>query len=75
MAEAANILHQLLTAESESVRLGAARSVLELGVRLRESVELEEQIRELVERVSAREKGYDHSQPTRAAQAMGGQSP
>lgn len=44
MAEAADVLRQLLAAESESVRLGAARSLLELGVRLRESVELEERI-------------------------------
>jgi hypothetical protein len=41
MAEAADKLRELLTAESESVRLGAARALLELGVRLRESVELE----------------------------------
>jgi hypothetical protein len=31
-------------AKSESVRLYAARSVLELGVKLRESVELEERL-------------------------------
>jgi hypothetical protein len=31
-------------ARSESVRLGAARALLELGVKLRESVELEERI-------------------------------
>jgi hypothetical protein len=41
MAEAADKLRELLTAESESVRLGAARALLELGVSLRESVELE----------------------------------
>lgn len=47
MAEAADALHQLLGAKAEAVRLGAARSILELGVRLRESVELEERIRRL----------------------------
>jgi HEAT repeat protein len=44
MAEAADVLRQLLSAESESVRLGAARSLLELGVKLRESAELEERV-------------------------------
>ena len=41
MAEAADTLRQLLRAEGESVRLGAARSILELGNKLRESVEVE----------------------------------
>jgi hypothetical protein len=44
MTEAAGVLRQLLGAESESVRLGAARSLLELGVKLRESVELEQRL-------------------------------
>jgi hypothetical protein len=47
MTEAADVLRQLLAAESETVRLGAARSLLELGVRLRESVELEDRIHAL----------------------------
>jgi hypothetical protein len=51
MAEAADTLRQLLQAEGESVRLGAARSILELGNKLRESVELEQQIQELQGRV------------------------
>jgi len=43
--EAIKTLLALLQASySGSVRLGAARAVLELGVRLRESVELEERI-------------------------------
>jgi hypothetical protein len=50
MAEAAGTLRELLTAESESVRLGAARSLLELGVKLRESVELEERLAALERR-------------------------
>jgi transposase-like protein len=41
MAEAADALRALLAAEAESVRLGACRAMLELGVKLRESVELE----------------------------------
>ena len=47
MADAAGKLRELLTADSESVQLGAARSLLELGVKLRESVELEERVAEL----------------------------
>jgi HEAT repeat protein len=47
MSDAADVLHRLLAAESESVRLGAARSLLELGVKLRESVELEERLQVL----------------------------
>jgi hypothetical protein len=41
MVGAADTLRQLLEAESETVRLGAARSVLEFGVRLRETVDFE----------------------------------
>src|SRR5262249_58592358 len=44
MAEAAGCLRDLLKAKAESVRLSAARSLLELGVRLRDSVELGERI-------------------------------
>jgi transposase-like protein len=56
MTEAADQLRELLTAESESVRLGAARSLLELGVKLRESTELEERLADL-ERRTNREAG------------------
>src|SRR5262245_20959547 len=51
MADAAATLRQLLAAESESVRLGACRALLELGVKLRESVELEERLRALEGRI------------------------
>jgi hypothetical protein len=47
MSDAAGTLRKLLDAEAESVRLGAARSILELGTKLRESVELEERMAEL----------------------------
>ena len=50
MAEAADVLRKLLAAESESVRLGACRTMLELGVKLRDSVELEERFTELERR-------------------------
>jgi hypothetical protein len=49
MAAAADALRALLKARSETVRLGAARALLELGVKLRESVELEERVRALEE--------------------------
>jgi hypothetical protein len=48
LAEAATLavdtLRSLLGAESESIKLGAARAILEIGSKLRESVELEERI-------------------------------
>lgn len=44
MAFAADTLRKLLTAKSEMVRLSAARTVLELATRLRETVELEERL-------------------------------
>jgi hypothetical protein len=53
MAEAADTLRRLLNSYSESVRLGAARSVLELGHRLRETVELEQRLAEVEEQLAA----------------------
>jgi hypothetical protein len=50
MAAGADTLRALLKARSEQVRLGAARALLELGVKVRESVELEARIRALEER-------------------------
>jgi hypothetical protein len=47
MAAASTTLHKLLNANSEMCRLAAARSILELGTKLRESVELEERLAEL----------------------------
>jgi len=51
MADAADRLRQLLAAESESVRLGACRALLELGVKLRESVELEQRLADVEARL------------------------
>jgi len=45
--DAATTLRALLSAESESVRLGAARSILEPGSKFRESLELEERLARL----------------------------
>jgi hypothetical protein len=58
MAEAADTLRQLLRAEGESVRLGAARSILELGNKLRESVELEQRLAALEEQLARDNGGY-----------------
>ncbi len=44
MTAAADTLRGLLTADSEAVKLGAARTILELGNKLRESVELEQRL-------------------------------
>lgn len=55
MAAAARTLRDLLEWESGAVRLGAARSLLELGAKLRDSVELEERVRQLEERSAGAE--------------------
>jgi hypothetical protein len=47
MDDDADPLRCLLKAESEPVRLSAARSIIELGCRLRESAELEQRISDL----------------------------
>jgi HEAT repeat protein len=57
MSEAADVLRKLLAAQSESVRLGAARSLLELGVKLRETVELERRLADLEAKLLAKEQG------------------
>ena len=47
--DAVTTLRALLSASAETVRLGAARAILELGTKLRESVELEQRIAALEE--------------------------
>ena len=56
--EAVDKLRDLLSAGSDSVKLGAARSILELGTKLRESVELEQRLSELEQRIE-----QVHSEP------------
>jgi hypothetical protein len=51
MGRAAKRLGQLLRSTDERVALAAARSVLELGTRLREAVEWEERLTSLEERI------------------------
>jgi hypothetical protein len=56
MSGAAGALEGLLTAEGESVRLSAARSVLEFGVKIRESAELEQRVVALEQSLSQRKR-------------------
>ena len=49
---ATTALLRLLSAESESVRLGAARAILDLGTKMREAGELEERLARLEERLN-----------------------
>ncbi len=57
MTEAADVLRQLLAAESENVRLGAARTLLDLGLQMREVVDLEQRLAELEEQFGAAGRG------------------
>lgn len=50
---AVETLLELLTADADSVKLGAARSILEFSSRLRETVELAERVNELETRFAA----------------------
>jgi hypothetical protein len=50
MTAAADELRALLAAKSEAVRLGACRAMLELGVKLRETTELQERLAALEQR-------------------------
>jgi hypothetical protein len=56
MSEAADTLRYLLNARGETVRLSAARSILELGPRLRDAVELELRIAALEERFKEKQQ-------------------
>jgi len=52
VSAAARTLRDLLTAKSETVRLGAARSILELAARFRESLDIDARLRQLEERMA-----------------------
>ena len=58
---AAVTLRALLNAEADTVRLGAARAILELGTKLRESEDLERRLSEL-------EAKYEAAEPQRGQQ-------
>jgi hypothetical protein len=53
-AEAATTLRELLSADADTVKLGAAKAILETGGRLREQGEIEE-------RLAALEAAIDHN--------------
>lgn len=55
LGQATDTLSALLTAQSESVRLGAARTILEMGLKLREHADLERRLRELEERADEKD--------------------
>jgi HEAT repeat protein len=64
MVEAADMLRTLLAAKSETVRLGAARALLELGVRVRDAVELDRRVQQLEDLAAAQAEGDGHGQDT-----------
>jgi hypothetical protein len=51
---AADTLHQLLSTGSPQIKLGAARAILELGMRMREQLELDERLRRLEDQAAER---------------------
>lgn len=56
-SESVDTLHKLLGGRMPaSVRLGAARTIIELSLRLRETVELGEKLEEIQKRLKAQEK-------------------
>ncbi len=54
---AADTLRALLSSDSDFARLAAARSILELGVKLREHQDLAERVAALESRLEPREEG------------------
>jgi hypothetical protein len=69
MADGAEALHELLKAESEAVRLGAAKALLELGAKLHEGIDLAQQLQELARELEELKRG------TGGPGAEGGQAP
>jgi hypothetical protein len=56
MSDAAGTLRKLLKAKGESVRLGACRAMLEVGVKLREVVDTDERLQALERRLAEKER-------------------
>ena len=54
--KAVDVLLELLDSELHTVRLGAARSILEIGSRLREAVELEDRVHQLEAQLGENER-------------------
>ncbi len=72
--DAVSTMRGLLSAESESVRLGAARGILELGTRLRETVELAAELQRLKDTVAERIGTGDHGTQTRHSRTAAARS-
>jgi hypothetical protein len=53
MTAAADTLRNLLSARSENVRLGAARTIIELGVKVRDALEMEERMSAVESRLAS----------------------
>lgn len=53
LTDAADTLRALLKAKGETARLGAARTLIELTLRMRESVSLEDRLAEVERRIGA----------------------
>jgi hypothetical protein len=66
MTGAATTLRDLLNAKADTVKLGAARALLELGVKLQDAADLQERVAELERRLGER---------TDAGTARNGQAP
>jgi hypothetical protein len=74
--KAADTLARLLDSDNEKVALAAARGVLELGARLREVLDLHEQLQAHESRLAALEGGGDGECDTEeGSDASGGQAP
>jgi hypothetical protein len=54
MADAADTLRRLLASAADAIKLGAARSILELGAKLREAGEFEQRLLAVEQQLQAR---------------------
>lgn len=69
---AIDTLQGLLAAESESVRLGAATKIIELGSKLREGAEMEERIAALEQALRDKDDANDKGKPGEETGFAGG---
>lgn len=58
MASAADVLGELLNSDRDSVRLGAARTLIEMGLKLRDTLEVDARITALEEHVAEATEEY-----------------
>ena len=57
MAEAAGVLRGLLRSNNEGIKLSAARSMLDLGVKIQSAVEIEQRLTAIEARIHGQESG------------------